>query len=159
MPLFGEFGRSSRDLYRNPFRNVLSPGRLSKFFEKWRVAFWGNFGCWYDAVTTWRYDDMMIWWYGDMMIWWYGDMMIWWHDDMVIWWYDGMVIWWYGDMMIWWHGDMMILWWCDDVMIWNGDWPDSAPYFIFFPSNFDFRISAEGYNLIPFDFRFSISGN
>ena len=39
MPLFGEFGRSSRDLYRNPLRNVLSPGRLSKFFEKWRVAF------------------------------------------------------------------------------------------------------------------------
>ena len=45
MPLFGEFGRSSRDLYRNPLRKVLSPGRLSKFFEKWRVAFQGNFGC------------------------------------------------------------------------------------------------------------------
>ena len=44
MPLFGEFGRSSRDLYRNPLRNVLSPGRLSKFFEKWRVRFSGKTG-------------------------------------------------------------------------------------------------------------------
>ena len=33
MPLFGEFGRSSRDLYRNPLRIELSLGRLSKFFE------------------------------------------------------------------------------------------------------------------------------
>ena len=39
MPLFGEFGRSSQDLYRNPLQIELSPGRLSKFFEKWRVAF------------------------------------------------------------------------------------------------------------------------
>ena len=39
VPLFGEFSRSSQDLYRNPLQIELSPGRLSKFFEKWRVAF------------------------------------------------------------------------------------------------------------------------
>ena len=39
MQLFREFRRSSRDLYRNPLRTELSPGRLPKFFEKWRVAF------------------------------------------------------------------------------------------------------------------------
>ena len=39
MPLFGEFSRSSRDLYRTPLQIELFPGRLSKFFEKWRVAF------------------------------------------------------------------------------------------------------------------------
>ena len=69
MPLFGEFGRSSRDLYRNPLRIELSPGRLSKFFEKWRVRFSGKSGCWYD----------------DMMIWWYDDTVIWWHDIMIVW--------------------------------------------------------------------------
>ena len=98
MPLFGEFGRSSRDLYRNPLRNVLSPGRLSKFFEKWRVRFSGKSGCWYDDMMIWWYDNMMVWWNDDMVIWWYDDMMIWWYDDnddMMIWWYDGMMIWWY----------------------------------------------------------------
>ena len=45
MPLFGEFGRSSRDLYRNPLRIELSPGRLSKLFAKWRVRFSGKSGC------------------------------------------------------------------------------------------------------------------
>ena len=45
MPLFDEFSRSSRDLYRNPLRIELSPGRLSKFFQKWRVRFSGKSGC------------------------------------------------------------------------------------------------------------------
>ena len=39
MPLLGEFSRSSQDLYRNPLQIEHSPGRLSKFFEEWRVAF------------------------------------------------------------------------------------------------------------------------
>ena len=39
VPLLGEFSRSSQDLYRNPLQIEHSPGRLSKFFEKWRVAF------------------------------------------------------------------------------------------------------------------------
>ena len=76
----------------------------------------------------------------------YAGMTIWWQDDMMIWWYD--------DMMTWWYNDIMTICWCDDMMIWNGDWPDSAPDFIFFPSNFDFRISAEG--IYFFSLRFSI---
>ena len=39
VPLLGEFSRSSQDLYRNSLQIEHSPGRLSKFFEKWRVAF------------------------------------------------------------------------------------------------------------------------
>ena len=39
MPLFGEFGRSAQDLHGSPVQIELSLGRLSKFFEKWRVAF------------------------------------------------------------------------------------------------------------------------
>ena len=81
MPLFGEFGRSSRDLYRNPLRIELSPGRLSKFLQKWRVRFSGKSGCWYDDVMMWWYDDMMIWWDDDMVIWWYDDMMIRWYEN------------------------------------------------------------------------------
>ena len=78
MPLFGEFGRSSRDSYRNPSRIELSPGRLFKFFEKWRVHFSGIFGC----------SDTIIWWYDDMMTRWSDDMMIWRYDDMVVWYAD-----------------------------------------------------------------------
>ena len=39
VPLFGEFSRSSRDLYRNPLQIELSLGRLSKFLETWQVGF------------------------------------------------------------------------------------------------------------------------
>ena len=35
--------------YRNSSQTELSPGRLSKFFEKWRVQFSGIFGC-YDVI-------------------------------------------------------------------------------------------------------------
>ena len=65
MPLFGEFGRSSRDyietLYESYFpRDVcLNSSKSGGYvFQESRVA------------------DMMIWWYDDMMIWWYDDMMI-----------------------------------------------------------------------------------
>ena len=45
MPHFGEFSRSSRDLYRNLLQIELSLGRLSKFFEKWWVHILGILGC------------------------------------------------------------------------------------------------------------------
>ena len=58
MPLFGEFSRSSRDLYLDPLQIELSPVRLSKFFESGGYIFRGSL-----VVQTW-YDDMMIqWWW------------------------------------------------------------------------------------------------
>ena len=61
MPLLGEFGQTSQDLYRNPLWIAVSPGRLSKFFEKWRVPFSGK--------CIWRIASMMIWWYDNMIVW------------------------------------------------------------------------------------------
>ena len=114
---------------------------------------------WYDDMMIWWYGDMMIWWYDDMVIWWYDGMMTWWHDDMmiwdmVVWWYGDMMIWWYDDMMTWWYDDIMMIWWCDDMMIWNGDWPDSAPDFIFFLRISIFEFQLRGF--IFFSLRFSI---
>ena len=112
MPLFGEFSRSSQDLFETPYEtsfprdvclNSLKSG--GQHFKETLVA------------------DMMLWWHGDMMIRWYEDMMIW-NGDMMIWWYgdlriyDHMMKWRHDGMIVWWHDDRMIIWWWYDMKVW-----------------------------------------